>query len=127
MNIAMMTFVAEALHSNKPALYLGCDVRVREIKQERKFSDGVHIVEMLEIIFRHGAYGWPEEKFYMPVGSVLTKSDKLSKFSGPVEEIQLEANDLANSRFIFQHDGRGEIVWMSFEDDFKTLPCVLKK
>lgn len=126
MTIEQMTFIAETLHAGKTALNLDCEVRVREIKQERKFSDGIRIVEMIEIIFRGGVFNAREQKVYFPVGSVLTKAEKVSSFSGTVEEMQLEAADLANSRFIFQHNGRGEIVWMSLEDDLKTLPCRLK-
>lgn len=126
MSVEMMTFVAETLHVGRPALNLSCEVRVREIKQERKFSDGVKIVEMLEIIYRGAVVDPSEQKAYFPVGSIITKTEKVSSFSGTIEEIQLESDDLANSRFIFQHNGRGEIVWMSFENDLTTLPCRLK-
>lgn len=126
MNIEIMTFIAETLHTGKIALNLNCEVRVREIKQERKFSDGIKIVEMLEIIYRSSLFSTPEQKAYFPVESVVIREKKVSNFSGLIEEIQLESDDLANSRFIFQHNGRGEIIWMSFEDDLKTLPCRLK-
>ena len=126
MDIKSMTFIAETLTVAKPALNLDCDVRIREIKQERKFSDGVHIVEMLELIYHNRVYGLPEQTTYFPLGSKVTKSEKNSKFSGVVEEIQLEADDMVNSRFIFQHNGRGEIVWMTYEDDLRTIPCRLK-
>lgn len=126
MNIEIMTFISETLHVGKPALNLNCEVIVREIKQERKFSDGIKIVEMLEIIYRSSLFNTPEQKAYFPIGSAITREEKVSNFSGPIEEIQLESDDLANSRFIFQHNGRGEIIWMSFADDLKTLPCRLK-
>ncbi len=126
MNIELMSFIAQTLHAGKPALNLDCEVRVREIKQERKFSDGVKIIEMLEVIYRGAVTNPTPQKAYFPVGSVIVKAQKVSAFSGTVEEIQLEAGDLANSRFTFQHNGRGEIVSMSFEDDLKTLPCRLK-
>ena len=126
MNIELMTFIARTLHAGKPALNLDCEVRVREIKQERKFSDGVKIIEMLEIIYRGAVTNPSPQKAYFPVGSVIVKAQKVSVFSGTVEEFQLEAGDLANSRFTFQHNGRDEIIWMSFEDDLKTLPCRLK-
>lgn len=122
----MMRFVAETLHAGKLAVHLACEVRVREFNQERKFSDGVRIVEMLQIRFLSGMMGRPENVIYFPVGSPLTKEVKVSQYSGPVEEIQLEAEDVANSRFIFQHNGRGEIVHMSFENDLMTLPCRLQ-
>lgn len=126
MNIELMTFIAQTLHAGKPALNLDCEVRVREIKQERKFSDGVKIIEMLEIIYRGAVTNPSPQKAYFPVGSVIVKAQKVSAFAGTVEEFQLESGDLANSRFTFQHNGRGEIVSMSFEDDLKMLPCRLK-
>ena len=125
MDLKTLKFVSDTLHLGKPALNLGCDVKVREMVEERKFSDGVRRVEMLEIIFKTQSFNLPEEKMYFPIGSKLTQSVKVSKFAGTVEEIQLEAEDLVNSRFIFQHNGRGEIVWMSYEDDHKTTPCRL--
>lgn len=126
MNVELMTFIAETLHAGKPALNLDCEVRMREIKQDRKFSDGVKAVEMLEIIYRGAVTNPSPQKAYFPIGSVVIREQKVSAFAGTVEEIQLEAGDLANSRFTFQHNGRGEIVSMSFEDDLKTLPCRLK-
>ena len=126
MDVALLTFIAETLHAGKPALNLDCEVRVREIKQERKFSDGVKIIEMLEIIYRGAVTDSSPQKAYFPIGSNIVKAQKVSAFSGTVEEFQLEAGDLANSRFTFQHNGRGEIISMSFEDDLKTLPCRLK-
>lgn len=126
MNIALMSFIAETLHVAKPALNLSCSVKIREIKQERKFSDGIRIVEMLEIIYKSSFLNTLEIKAYFPTGSSITREVKVSAFSGTVEEIQLESDDLANSRFVFQHNGLGEIVWMSFEDDLKTVPCRLK-
>ena len=128
LDVKGMVFIAETLTTAKPALNLDCDVKVREIKKEQKFSDGVHIVEMLEIIYHNRMfYGLPEQKSFFPLTSTtLSKSQKNTKLFGVIEEIQLEAEDAVNSRFIFQHDGRGEIVWMSYEDDTKTVPCRFK-
>ena len=127
LNESLLKFISDTLHLGKPALNLRCDVKVREMTDERKFSEGVQRIAMLEIIFKTEYFHMPEEKMYFPVGSQVTKEVKVSKFAGTVEEIQLQSDDLANSRFIFQHNGRGEIVWMTFEDDHKTTPCLLKK
>ncbi len=122
----LLKFVSDTLHVGKPGLNLNCDVKVREITEEKKFSDGVRRIQMLEIIFKTNYMNLPEEKMYFPVGSQVTKEVKVSKFAGTVEEIQLQSDDLADSRFIFQHNGRGEIVWMSFEDDQKIAPCAVR-
>jgi hypothetical protein len=128
MDVKQMLFISDTLHKSKPALNLDCEVRVTEIKKEQKFSDGVHIVEMLEIIYHNRMYmGVPEQKTFFPLTSTtVSKSQKNTKLAGVVEEIMLETDDAVNSRFIFQHDGRGEITWMSYEDDVRTIPCRLK-
>jgi hypothetical protein len=119
LSVRMLKFISNTLH-------LDCDVKVREITEERRFSDGIRRIDMLEIIFRSKNLSVPPEKFYFAVGSTrITKEHKVSKFSGPVEEIQLETEDNTNSRFVFQHNGQGEIIWMTFEDDLKTTPCRL--
>ena len=121
-----MSFIAEILHANKPALNLDCEVKVKEIKQERKFSDGIRIVEMLEIKYRSSLVDYQEQLIFFPLQSLIKIQNKNSGFSGTVEEFELQSDDLANSRFIFQHDGRGNLIWMSFENDLKTVPCGLK-
>lgn len=127
LNEKLLKFVSDTLHLGKPGLNLDCDVKVREMTDEVKFSDGVRRIATIEIIYKTSHMNYPEVKAYFPVGSEVTKEVKVSKFAGTVEEIQLQSDDLANSRFIFQHNGRGEIVWMSFEDDQTTVPCALKR
>lgn len=122
-----MIFIAETLHSGKPLLNLDCQVRINEIKQERKFSDGIRIVEMLEINYRSGLIHMPEQRFFFPLGSNVTRSVKTSQRSGVVEEIQLETDDLVNSRFVFQHSGRGNIASMTYENDLMTNPCLVRE
>ena len=126
LTVDKMLFIAETLHANKPARNLDCEVKVKEIKQERKFSDGVKIVEMLEIRYRSSLLSYQEELVYFPLQSEIKIQKKNSRFAGSVEEFELQADDLLSSRFIFQHDGRGNLIWMSFENDFKTVPCGLK-
>lgn len=122
----LMYFISETLHVSKPALNLDCDISVNEIKQERRFSDGVHIVEMLELVYRSRHFNVPAQKIYFPLGSKVTRDVVNSRFAGTVEQIQLEAEDMANTHFTFQHNGMKEIVWMTYEDDLKTVPCQLK-
>lgn len=127
LDVKLMIFIAETLHSGKPLLNLDCQVRINEIKQERKFSDGIRIVEMLEINYRSGLIHMPEQRFFFPLGSNVTRSVKTSQRSGVVEEIQLETDDLVNSRFVFQHSGRGNIASMTYENDLMTNPCLVRE
>jgi hypothetical protein len=127
MDEKLLKFVSDTLYLGKPALNLKCDVKVREITEDRKFSDGLRRIQMLEVKFKTNYFGQYEETMYFPVGSQVTREIKVSKFAGTVEEIQLQSDDLEDSRFIFQHNGHGEIVWMTYEDDQKTTPCALKQ
>lgn len=128
MDANLMKFISDTLHNSKPANNLNCDVKVRDIKQEKRFSDGVRTVEMLEVIFFTRSYmNVPDQTVYFPLDvTTVERSEINSRFAGLVEAFEVKANDMANSRFIFQHNGNGDIVWMSFEDDIKTVPCRLK-
>lgn len=125
LNTDTLTSIDRVLHESKMASNLACDYKARIITEDRKFTTGVERVEMLELIFISRYGHWHEEKTYFPVGSKLTRRLVNSKFAGTVEELELESNDSHTSRFIFQHNGRGEIIWMSYEDDFETTPCRL--
>lgn len=125
---SLLNFISGTLQEARPAENLDCEVKTQTIREDRRFSDGVRRIEMLEVTyFTRSANSLPEQKSYFPLESKVTRSMVNSRFAGSVEEIQLEAEDTVNSRFIFQHNGRGEIVWMSYEDDLKTVPCRLKR
>jgi hypothetical protein len=125
MSILDMGFIAERLNADRVGLHLRCEVKVREIKQEKKFSTGTQIIEMLEIKFRSSNFLGNEQTAYFPVGTELKVQKKISQFAGSVEEFELQSDDLKNSRFIFQHDGGGQIVWMAYENDLTTIPCAM--
>lgn len=127
MTPSQMEFIDKTLHNSNPAGHLACEVKARIITEDKTFSTGTKRIEMLEVIFISRFRDIKEEKMFFPVGSTtLTRRQPNSKFAGVVEEIMLETNDLPNSRFIFQHDGNGQLVWMTYEDDLKTTPCRLK-
>ena len=125
LNSDTLNSIDKVLHESKMASNLACDFKARIISEDRKFTTGVERVEMLEVIFVSRYGHTHEEKTYFPIGSKLTRRLVNSKFAGTTEELELESTDNHNSRFIFQHNGRGEIVWMSYEDDFETTPCRL--
>lgn len=128
MDSQLMKFISDTLYSSKPSSNLICDLKINEIKQERKFSDGVRTIEMLEVIYFTRSYmNVPDQKIYFPLNTTtIIRSEINSRLAGLVEEIEMKANDRLNSRFIFQHNGNGEIIWMTFEDDMKTVPCRLR-
>lgn len=118
-----LTFISNVLYNGKLAKNLDCEIKVQEIKKEQKFLTGIKIIEMLEIKFRSSKFNSREHVLYFPVGGKLSTQNKNSQFAGPVEEVQLHAEDLPNNLFIFHHDGQGKIIWMTFVNDLKTIPC----
>lgn len=123
LNLKLFEFVAATINSGRILAPLDCRVRVREIKQERKFSSGTRLVEMLEITYDSNTFNLGEQKAYFPMGTKVGRQQKVSDIAGVVEEIVLEADDRLNSKFIFQHDGRGHLAYLSFENDLSTAPC----
>lgn len=122
-----LKFISDRLYLDKLADNLDCEVRVSETKKDRKFSNGIKIVEMLEVRYISRRFRQDEHVAFFPIGSLLTIQRKNSNLAGAVEEFKLESNDLYNTQFIFQHDGQGHIVWINFVSDLTTLPCGLKK
>jgi hypothetical protein len=121
-----LKFISDRLYLDKMADNLDCEVKVEEIKQEKRFSTGTKIVEMLKISFRNDRYRPDAHVAFFPVGSSLTIQTKNSPYAGAVEEFKIESDDLYNSQFIFQHDGSGRIIWMNYVSDLLTLPCSFK-
>src|SRR5687768_11560980 len=52
LNEKLLKFISDTLHVGKPALNLNCDIKVREITEEKKFSDGIRRIQMLEVIYK---------------------------------------------------------------------------
>lgn len=124
----MMEFLMQTLHGSKPAPNLRCEVKVRQIRQERKFSSGTEWVEMIELEYRNNRdYDAIPMKTYFPLGSKIQKKAVNSEFSGWVEEIILESDDRLSKTFTFHHDGRGQIVWMMMHDELRVNPCQLRR
>lgn len=120
--------LARILHGSRPAPHLLCRLVVREIRQQRKFSTGTRWVEMIEVEYKNPrAYARSQMKAYFPVGMTkITRKETVSQFSGPVEEIILESEDRLGQTLTFQHDGRGQAVWMMMHDELMVNPCQLK-
>lgn len=127
LDAGMMEFVMQTLHGSKPAPNLRCEVKVRQIREQRKFSSGTKWVEMIELEYRNNRDydGIPMKTFFVE-GSKIERKQVISEFSGPVEEITIEADDRLNKTFTFQYDGRGQIVWMMMHDELRLNPCQLR-
>lgn len=119
--------LARIFHGSKPAPNLLCTLKIREVREERRFSTGTKWVEMIEVTYLNNRdYARRETKAYFPVGSKLVRREVVSEFSGLVEEIVLEAGDRLGHTLTFQHDGRGQIVWMMMHNELMVNPCQLR-
>jgi hypothetical protein len=128
MDVDLMEFLMQTLTASKPEANLLCEVKVRSIRQERKFSNETRWVEMIELQYQTNRDHLGQDmKTYFPLGSLVTRKIVNSEFSGPVEEVSIESADRLSKTFTFQHDGRGQIISMVMADELRLLPCQLRR
>ena len=119
--------VIGALHNLKAAPHLSCGLKVRHIKELRKFSTGERLVEMIEVSYSNNQdYGGIEMNTYFPMGSKLKRALANSEFSGTVEEIKIESADRLDHWLTVQHDGRSHLIWAEMGNVYHVNPCQLK-
>ncbi len=129
LNLDLFKFIEITLHQNKPASNLRCQVKVRAIQEVRTFSTGKKWVDLLEIEYLNDRdYDGISMKAYFPLGvAEVYRQNVTSQFSGTVEEIKIKVNDRLDHFFIFQHDGKGKIVWMMMGNSLMSNPCLLSE
>lgn len=126
LDLELFHFITETLQSGKPAANLRCEVKVRNIQEVRKFSDGKKWVELIEIEYTNNRdYDGIPMRAYFPIGTEVSKQIIISEFSGTVEEIKLRVSDRLDHYFVFHHDGNGHIVWMTMGNSLRMNPCQL--
>lgn len=117
-------FVDKLLHTSKTAPHLRCRVSVRTRQEQRTFSTGTRWVELLEIEYINNRdYDGVPMRAFFPLGTKVIRRQVESEFAGTVEEIKLMVEDRLDHYFIFQHDGRGQIVWMMMGNSLRLNPC----
>ncbi len=119
-------FIHGILSSGRMHENLRCRVEVRAIKEERKFSTGTQLVEMLEVALFTDQFGPRSLKFTFPMGSRLGRKIVNNQSAGPVEEIKIETPDPYENWFQFQHDGT-RIVWAEIGSMYNFATCLLKE
>lgn len=119
-------FIAGILANGRRSPDLDCEVRLREIKEERKFSTGTELVEALEIALTTDHMGPRTIKFSFPMGSRLGRRVVNNQDHGPVEEIKIESPEPYENWFQFQHDGQ-RLVWAEIGSMYQFAPCLLKR
>ena len=119
--------VAKVLHSSVPSPNLQCLIKIKHLRELRKFSFGEKYVEMLEVNYTNSSeYDGIPVKMYFPVGSILKRSLIVSQFAGQVEQIELESSDRLRHILTFQHDGNGHFIWGNVDNIYSQNPCRLK-
>lgn len=119
-------FVHGLLASPRLGPNLDCRISARAIKEERKFSTGTRLVEILEIELSTDHMGPRTLKFSFPVGSKLGRRIINNQDAGTVEEIKIVTPEPYENWFQFQHDGK-RIVWAEIGSMYTFAPCLLKR
>ncbi|WP_413288281.1 hypothetical protein [Bdellovibrio sp. HCB337] len=120
--------IAKLLHAGKLAPHMKCDLKVRSIKEERRFSTGKKLVEILEITYYpRGLFADTKIKVLIPAEIAKYGTKYVSNhWSGAGEEIKIEAHDGYDHWLRVIHDGKGGIVFFSLGNRLATYPCMVK-
>lgn len=120
--------VTKLLYAGKLAPHMKCELKVRTIKEERKFSDGKKLVEVLEVIYYpRGLFADLKVKVLIPAQLATYGTKYVSnQWSGSGEDIKIEAHDGYDHWLRFMHDGKGNLVQFSLGNRLATYPCLMK-
>jgi hypothetical protein len=120
--------ITKLLYAGKLAPHMKCDLKVRTIKEERSFTTGKKLVELIEIVYYpRGIYADTKVKVLIPA-EVATYGTRYgaNHWSGSGEEVKIEAHDGYDHWLRFVHDGKGGIVFFSLGNRLATYPCMVK-
>lgn len=121
--------ITQVLHAGKMAPHMKCDLKVRTIREERKFTEGPKLVEVLEIIYYpRGLFADLKVKVLIPAElSTFGVKFVSNQWSGAGEDIKIEAQDSYDHWLRFVHDGKGRLVHFSLGNRLATYPCLIKE
>ncbi|MBC7371814.1 MAG: hypothetical protein H7326_09620 [Bdellovibrionaceae bacterium] len=120
--------ITKLLHAGKLGPHMKCELKVRTSKEDRRFSTGPRIVEVLEVVFYpRGFYADTKVKVRFPA-ELSTFGSKIvsTHWSGAGEDIKIEAHDTLDHWLRFIHDGKGNIVQFTMGNSLSTYPCMKK-
>lgn len=120
--------ITKLLYAGKLSPHMKCDLKVRTIKEERMFSSGKKLVEVIEVVYYpRGIYADTKVKVLIPA-EIATYGTKYisNQWSGAGEEIKIEAHDSYDHWLRFMHDGKGGLVFFSLGNRLATYPCMVK-
>lgn len=120
--------ITKLLHAGKLASHMKCDLKVRTIKEERTFSTGKKIVDILELTYYpRGIYADTKVKVLISAeGAMYGTKYAANHWSGAGEEVKIEAHDGYDHWLRFIHDGKGGLVFFSLGNRLATYPCMVK-
>lgn len=119
-------FINGILASGRMSPNLKCRISARTIREERKFSTGTKLVELLEIELFTDHFGPRSLKFSFPMGAKLGRRIVNNQDEGPVEEIKIVTEEPYENWFQFQHDGK-RVVWAEMGSMYDFAPCLLRR
>ena len=120
--------ITKLLAAGKLSPHMKCELKVRTVKEERKFSDGKKLVEILEVTYYpKGLFADMKLKILIPaeIATFGTKHAS-NKWSGIGEDIKIEAQDYYEHWLRFTHDGKGNLVQFMMGNHLATYPCKIK-
>jgi len=120
--------ITKLLYAGKPAPHMQCELKVRTFKEERTFSDGKKVVEILQVeYYPRGLFADMKIKILIPA-EVATFGTKYvsNQWSGAGEDIKIEAHDGYDHWLRFMHDGKGHLVQFQLGNRLATYPCMVK-
>jgi hypothetical protein len=127
LNDSDVVFLTNLLSSARMDSSLDCEIRAKDIRENRVFSTGSKWVEIIEVRYRGSLFQIGEVVANFPVGSEYKTRMTVSSSAGTVEEIVLKAEDSLEHQLLIQHDGRGHIVRAEMSNLNRLFPCRLKK
>lgn len=120
--------VTKLLYAGKLAPHMKCELKVRTLKEERVFSDGKKLVEIIEVVYYpRGLFADLKIKVLIPAQLATFGTKYVSnQWSGAGEDIKIEAHDGYDHWLRFMHDGKGHLVQFSLGNRLATYPCLTK-
>jgi hypothetical protein len=120
--------ITKLLHAGRLAPHMKCDIKVNTRKEDRKFSTGTKMIEILEVDFYpRGLFA--EKKVRVLFAAQLAKyGSKMASnhWSGAGEDIKIEAQDPMQHWLRFVHDGKGNLVYLVLGNRLATYPCFVR-
>lgn len=125
MNFETFDSITKLLYAGHLAPHMKCDIKVRTVREERTFTDGKRIVELLDVeYYPRGIFVDLKIHFQIPAEfSTYGVKYVSTEWSGTGEDIKIEAHDRRLHWIQFMHDGKGNIVQLSLGNDLATYPC----